>query len=1119
MRTIYFSVLCFLLAVFQSAAAPANTNRVVTYQPSTLAVTPSNLFGANILKGSGVSFATNSLGRITISATGGGGGGSQTPWESAIDAAGFDLTGLGQIDFNGGSSVSSVGSVLLTTALRVNGDFRADENSTILGTNFINRLWATNTANFLGAVNVAGAFGAATVRATNTLTIPNGIAPTTDTFGQLAADNNAWASSRGALQFFDGTANTYGVGVLASDTPGNGQVPKWNTGGTITWEDDATGAGGGDAVLVNGTGATDADLTNSTDILWSVSGSSPTKISGAVSNALTRDTEWDTAAEINAATSDDDFLTLTGVETASGAKSFTAAASFSALVSADSQRTTNAARFDGAVSLGSSLAGNTAKFTNETTHLGATTNHASARITNEFNGGWSHTVGLSTNVGVHRQVGNAHFSNDVTVAGGISAVSAQVSGDLTVGGTATIAAIAGAVTNRMVFTNAMAEAKTAFLRTDGSDATGTLGRRDKPFATFSNAVASLPVGGRLQVGPGSFYGNTTVTLLSGTSIVGAGPDVTTIQIDANVLFTDGVRVTNNCYLADFTMLSTNVTGTYMVPFRVSNATNVLFRNVRINAYYDGIIGDGGNSSLTLDRVDINTGYDCINIATWNTNSLFEVYSCKFVADATKGPTPAADSRAIYSVLSRVKGFGSSFATRNLSTSTTLEIIPHADFPPEFYGCEIDGGIGEAVSDNWQCVLDLNTFECTNYTYAAWKFVSCELKGKMSIGPYSGIYGGYDYRRYNIGAENFFTNAVRNSFTIGNSNYIGEATNLAAVGFTLTNRTTGTLDIGVSNATKTTFSHNKVDVRTAANISGRLSVDNIITTNAITVNIVTNSGVLYQEGASFFDVLNTATFDGAVDFNSSVDLGGSAFATTFSAGGLTSSDSLRVTNASRLDGAVTAGSTVSVGSLTSTGAVSVGMGVSTNVAQINLYETNRTRFWRLQGPDALTNDFIVIPPTNHPTAGQVMSVRAYAGNTVSLTWSNDASGGGGSGTNAASFQVTNFFGFWAQTNALAGAGTTNLVIDGRQAALVRCVPGANFGLLLTNLVDGQEITVEVKQDSTGIRTMAIPNYGNVKFGTDITGMTLSTNAAYIDVMKIKVRNTNALIVGFVRGYQE
>jgi len=68
------------------------------------------------------------------------------------------------------------------------------------------------------------------------LSIPADAAPTTDAFGEIAGDNNAWAASRGALQIFDGTANTYAVATLASDTPANGEVPVWNTGGTVTWE-------------------------------------------------------------------------------------------------------------------------------------------------------------------------------------------------------------------------------------------------------------------------------------------------------------------------------------------------------------------------------------------------------------------------------------------------------------------------------------------------------------------------------------------------------------------------------------------------------------------------------------------------------------------------------------------------------------------------------------------------------------------------------------------------------------------------------------------------------------------------------------------------------------------
>jgi hypothetical protein len=84
--------------------------------------------------------------------------------------------------------------------------------------------------------------------------IPNAAAPTTDAFGEIAGDNNAWAASRGAIQFFDGTANTYVIGALASDTPSNGECIKWNTGGTITWE---TCGGAGDVA---------------TDAIWDAAG-------------------------------------------------------------------------------------------------------------------------------------------------------------------------------------------------------------------------------------------------------------------------------------------------------------------------------------------------------------------------------------------------------------------------------------------------------------------------------------------------------------------------------------------------------------------------------------------------------------------------------------------------------------------------------------------------------------------------------------------------------------------------------------------------------------------------------------------------------------------------------
>lgn len=78
----------------------------------------------------------------------------------------------------------------------------------------------------------------------NTPTFSSEAAPTVDAIGEIAVDNNLWAASRGAMLHYDGTAATALVGVLTSDTPSNGQVPTWNTGGSITWETPSAGPGG-----------------------------------------------------------------------------------------------------------------------------------------------------------------------------------------------------------------------------------------------------------------------------------------------------------------------------------------------------------------------------------------------------------------------------------------------------------------------------------------------------------------------------------------------------------------------------------------------------------------------------------------------------------------------------------------------------------------------------------------------------------------------------------------------------------------------------------------------------------------------------------------------------------
>lgn len=92
----------------------------------------------------------------------------------------------------------------------------------------------------LTGITTVGTVNSTALNAT-TLNVNGGASPTVSVFGDLSSDNNLWGTGRGAPIFFDGTAATALVNVLVSDTPTNGQVPTWNTGGTITWETPATG--------------------------------------------------------------------------------------------------------------------------------------------------------------------------------------------------------------------------------------------------------------------------------------------------------------------------------------------------------------------------------------------------------------------------------------------------------------------------------------------------------------------------------------------------------------------------------------------------------------------------------------------------------------------------------------------------------------------------------------------------------------------------------------------------------------------------------------------------------------------------------------------------------------
>lgn len=157
----------------------------------------------------------------------------------------LDLTGTGTI--NGLDAIDSTSETTLEAALDISGEVTSTGmGSTVIGDNITVSGWTLQGTTTLGTVAGAIDAGGAT-----SFEIPNAAAPTVSVFGQIAGDNNLWAASRGAPIFYDGTAAVGLIGALVSDAPSNGQVPKWNTGGTITWENDDTGAGGADADAVH----------------------------------------------------------------------------------------------------------------------------------------------------------------------------------------------------------------------------------------------------------------------------------------------------------------------------------------------------------------------------------------------------------------------------------------------------------------------------------------------------------------------------------------------------------------------------------------------------------------------------------------------------------------------------------------------------------------------------------------------------------------------------------------------------------------------------------------------------------------------------------------------------
>ena len=159
-----------------------------------------------------------------------------------------------------------------------------------------------------------------------------------------------------------------------------------------------------------------------------------------------------------------------------------------------------------------------------------------------------------------------------------------------------------------------------------------------PFQTLSNALSVVPIGGKLDVGAGTFYGNTII--LNPCLIQGAGKYVTTL-VDTNYSASYFFLLTNNFSIRDCGIVfSKGITNTASIspPFLIpkQGATNVTFYNTYAIGDSDVLVATAGYTNAFSGSV-VNCSwygfYDTIAIkagsASLATNSTIYVSGSDF----------------------------------------------------------------------------------------------------------------------------------------------------------------------------------------------------------------------------------------------------------------------------------------------------------------------------------------------------------------------------------------------------------------------------------------------------------------------------------------------------------